>query len=248
MVTEVIRIDREAALKLRALSTRLNTPQQEVLAAAIETYRRQCLLNATNAAFAALRNDPQAWKEELGERADWELATADGTQEGEPSSMYVANCDPSHWEACRRERVFGVKPSAHRLPQAGDLVLVRITGPGSYGVKAVWRVLRITDDDGKSRWPDGPYAKLVWCESLSELPELFGEDFEGKSKLSGVMRAHGLRFSAARIMGSLRQLSEPESVVYATEIMRRFSGSLEPRAADALKSLAGDATHGRDDA
>ncbi|HEY3226976.1 MAG TPA: hypothetical protein VGK61_08295, partial [Planctomycetota bacterium] len=163
----MIRIDQDAVQKLKAIAYRLDKSIQEVLSAAIESFRRQSMLDATNAAFAALRKDAPAWIEESKERADWDLATADGFQEGEPSSMYVANCEPSHWDACRAETVFGVKPSAHRLPKAGDLLMVRLTGAGRYGVKAIWRVREVTDDDSKPRWPDGPYAKLVWCESLS---------------------------------------------------------------------------------
>jgi hypothetical protein len=34
-----------------------------------------------NAAYAALRNDPQAWGEELAERALWDRALDDGLQE-----------------------------------------------------------------------------------------------------------------------------------------------------------------------
>ena len=51
---------------------------QAVLDEAIERYRRKRFLRAANAEFAALRNDPKAWKDELGERELWEQTLADG--------------------------------------------------------------------------------------------------------------------------------------------------------------------------
>ncbi len=45
---------------------------------AIEQYRRQRFLEELNAGFAALRNDPEAWKEELEEREEWDRTLADG--------------------------------------------------------------------------------------------------------------------------------------------------------------------------
>ncbi len=54
---------------------------QAVLEKAIEHYRRQRFLDATNAAFAALRNDPERWREELEEREAWDATLADGLED-----------------------------------------------------------------------------------------------------------------------------------------------------------------------
>ena len=51
---------------------------QAVLDKALERYRRESFLRAANTDYAALRNDPKAWKEELRERELWEQALADG--------------------------------------------------------------------------------------------------------------------------------------------------------------------------
>lgn len=51
---------------------------QAVLEAALEHYRRQQLLAATNAAYAALRADPAQWAELERERAAWDQTIADG--------------------------------------------------------------------------------------------------------------------------------------------------------------------------
>ena len=51
---------------------------QAVLDEAIEHYQRDKFLDEVNAAYAALRNDAIAWKEEQAERALWDNAVADG--------------------------------------------------------------------------------------------------------------------------------------------------------------------------
>jgi hypothetical protein len=48
-----------------------------VLDRAVEAYRRQCIFDQANAAYAALRSDAEAWAEELAERAMWEATLAD---------------------------------------------------------------------------------------------------------------------------------------------------------------------------
>ncbi|MDP9380337.1 MAG: hypothetical protein M3Q29_09335 [Chloroflexota bacterium] len=43
-------------------------------------YRRQLLLDRANDGFAALRGDPEAWREELEERAAWDVTLSDGLE------------------------------------------------------------------------------------------------------------------------------------------------------------------------
>jgi hypothetical protein len=54
---------------------------QEILEKAIEVYRRKRLLEMGNRAYAALKNDPKAWEQELVERKLWENTLADGLDE-----------------------------------------------------------------------------------------------------------------------------------------------------------------------
>lgn len=49
-----------------------------VFAKLIEEYRRKKFLERVNPAFAALRNNPQAWKHEQEERAAWDVTLSDG--------------------------------------------------------------------------------------------------------------------------------------------------------------------------
>ena len=53
---------------------------QTVLTEAIDSYRRKKFLAEANAAFAVLRNDPEAWKEEQQEREIWDQANKDGPE------------------------------------------------------------------------------------------------------------------------------------------------------------------------
>jgi hypothetical protein len=54
---------------------------QAVLEQALEQYRRQQLLEETNAAYAALRVAPEAWADLEQERLAWEQTLADGLEE-----------------------------------------------------------------------------------------------------------------------------------------------------------------------
>ncbi len=53
---------------------------QAVLEQAIEQYRRQQFLEAANQAYIALRNNPEAWQEELEERSLWDITLEDGLE------------------------------------------------------------------------------------------------------------------------------------------------------------------------
>jgi predicted transcriptional regulator len=78
VATTTIRVTGETQAKLRALAEQRGETMQQVLAEAVEWYRRQRLIEETNARYAALRQDPAAWADEQGERAAWDGTLADG--------------------------------------------------------------------------------------------------------------------------------------------------------------------------
>lgn len=78
MPTTSIRIDGTVLIVLRELARQQHQSIQTVLATAIETYRRQRILEDANAAFAALRENPETWAEEKKERELWDRAITDG--------------------------------------------------------------------------------------------------------------------------------------------------------------------------
>lgn len=76
-----IRISAKSKAVLRDLAKREGKPMQSVLDQAIECYRRDKFLDEANEAYAWLRADPKAWKEELGERKDWDGTLRDGLED-----------------------------------------------------------------------------------------------------------------------------------------------------------------------
>ena len=51
---------------------------QAVLDKAIEQYRRDTFFRELNESFVRLQADPEAWKEELAERQEWDTTLMDG--------------------------------------------------------------------------------------------------------------------------------------------------------------------------
>jgi hypothetical protein len=66
---------------LLELASRGGEPIGKIADKAIEEYRRQRLFDEANAAYLAMRDNEQAWQEELAERRDWDATLADGLNE-----------------------------------------------------------------------------------------------------------------------------------------------------------------------
>mgnify|MGYP000882201411 FL=1 len=81
MASSTVRIDSSTHKVLQSLSAQTGRKMQEIMSEAVELYRRQLFLEKVNAAFAALKTDPQAWKEEQEERAAWDAALLDGLKD-----------------------------------------------------------------------------------------------------------------------------------------------------------------------
>jgi len=81
--TALVRVSEAAWQTLKRLSERCGATMQEIVDRAVEEYRRKLFLEEANRAYAALRSDAGAWREELEERRVWEAALADGVGEGE---------------------------------------------------------------------------------------------------------------------------------------------------------------------
>lgn len=78
--TPNIRISSHAKATLRELARHEGKPMQAVLDEAIDHYQRERLLDEANAAYARLKCDPEAWKEELAERKLWDGTLSDGLE------------------------------------------------------------------------------------------------------------------------------------------------------------------------
>lgn len=78
MATVSVPISETSHRILLELASRRGESINRLLDQAIEEYRRNRLLDETNVAFSALRNDDDAWAEELTERRDWDATLGDG--------------------------------------------------------------------------------------------------------------------------------------------------------------------------
>lgn len=74
----MVRISEQAHQALREIARAEDSSMQSVLDKAVEEYRRRRFLEEVNAAYAALREDPEAWKEVEEERSAWDATLGDG--------------------------------------------------------------------------------------------------------------------------------------------------------------------------
>jgi len=63
------------------IAHQLKISKQEALDQAVENYRRELFLKEANNAYAALRNDIEAWHNEKEEREDWDYTIQDGLED-----------------------------------------------------------------------------------------------------------------------------------------------------------------------
>jgi hypothetical protein len=76
-----VRIASQTHQVLKQLAAQGGRSLQETIEDAVEAYRRRLVLEEANAAYAALRADPQAWQEEIEERELWDQSLLDGIEE-----------------------------------------------------------------------------------------------------------------------------------------------------------------------
>ncbi len=69
-------LDGDHAL-LQELAASTGKQQQEIIHEALAAFHRDWMLDAINAAFAAVKRDEGAWREEQSERVAWDGTAAD---------------------------------------------------------------------------------------------------------------------------------------------------------------------------
>jgi hypothetical protein len=84
MASATVKIDAATYAKLKQSAAELGKPMIEVMADAVEAYRRQSFLEALNADFARLRASPEAWEEERAEREAWDTTLRDDLADDGP--------------------------------------------------------------------------------------------------------------------------------------------------------------------
>jgi ribosomal protein L22 len=78
MASATVRVSDKSRETLRNLAAKSGESTQSILDRAIEEYRRQQILEEGNAAYARLRQDPEAWAEWKKELAIWDATLMDG--------------------------------------------------------------------------------------------------------------------------------------------------------------------------
>jgi len=73
-----VRISATSHELLRRLAEEEGESMHAILDKAIERYRRERFLRSANEDYQAVKHGPQAWQQELEERAAWEQSLADG--------------------------------------------------------------------------------------------------------------------------------------------------------------------------
>ena len=80
MASVQVRVSGATHQMLSRLSEELGESMQTIVDQAVEQYRRRRFLEGLNQDFKALREDEQAWQEELAERALWDNTLLDGVE------------------------------------------------------------------------------------------------------------------------------------------------------------------------
>jgi hypothetical protein len=80
----IVRVSESLHQTLRHLSTVQGKSMQAILEQAVEEHRRAMFMTEMNAAFQALRDNPEAWQAEQEERALWEQTLMDGDKHEQP--------------------------------------------------------------------------------------------------------------------------------------------------------------------
>ena len=78
--TTTVRVSRSTHAKLQHLAGEVGRPMSQIVAEAVETYRRNAFFDAFDLAVARLRSNPKAWAEELAERRALEGTLQDGLE------------------------------------------------------------------------------------------------------------------------------------------------------------------------
>ncbi|MGH2442767.1 MAG: toxin-antitoxin system protein [Chloroflexota bacterium] len=80
-VTAMMRVRKDIRDMLRSIAQKEDVSMQDVLARALEAYRRQSFLEETNRAFAALKADPVSWSSMQQEQRTLDGTLMDGLSE-----------------------------------------------------------------------------------------------------------------------------------------------------------------------
>ena len=78
-----VRISETSRELLRELAQRTRATMQDVIEMALAEYRKRLFWEQAAHDFQAIRDDPEAWAEEVAERERWDATLKDGLDAGD---------------------------------------------------------------------------------------------------------------------------------------------------------------------
>jgi hypothetical protein len=80
MANPMLRITSKTHETVRAMADEHGRSMQQVVEEAVEAYRRQMILDQSDAAYAALKEDSDAWAEVETEQSEWDVTLSDASK------------------------------------------------------------------------------------------------------------------------------------------------------------------------
>lgn len=80
-MSKILRVSDEAYSKLDQIAISTGSSKQDIIDKALENLERETFLKQANEAYAAMKKDPNQWREHLEEIAIWEATLADGLED-----------------------------------------------------------------------------------------------------------------------------------------------------------------------
>lgn len=80
-MSKLVRISKIAFEQLSQLAEDMGASKQIIIEQALGKLARENLLRRGNEAYAALKQNPELWKEELEEREEWDVTLEDGLKD-----------------------------------------------------------------------------------------------------------------------------------------------------------------------
>lgn len=78
--TTTIRVSRQVYNDIKTMAKQQNENIQDVVEHAVAEYKKKKFFDNLNDAYAKLRADPEAWKQDLEEREEWDKVLTDGLE------------------------------------------------------------------------------------------------------------------------------------------------------------------------
>ena len=77
-MSKLMRVSDTTMATVSELSDLTGESKQDIIELAVIKYKREQFFNRANAAYEALRKDPEKWQKMIAEREEWDITLNDG--------------------------------------------------------------------------------------------------------------------------------------------------------------------------